>query len=138
MLRKRLVGQAQETLRGAGARPPAENGHMFHRFEAIEPLPGSLHVEFKRCGKPSCRCARGELHGPYWTRRWREGGRQRREQVRPEDLERVRDGLDEWRRLHPPARAAREARRALRWLQEHYPEDWGVEMPSPEGRPGPP
>lgn len=27
-----------------------------------------------RCGKPSCRCARGELHGPYWYVYWRDSG----------------------------------------------------------------
>ena len=26
-----------------------------------------------RCGKPSCRCARGHLHGPYWYAYWRDG-----------------------------------------------------------------
>lgn len=28
-------------------------------------LQGALIVQRRRCGKPGCRCARGELHGPY-------------------------------------------------------------------------
>jgi len=68
----------------------------------IYPLPGSLQPELKRCGKPTCRCTRGELHGPYWYRRWREGGRQRRAYVKEADLERVGAALEKWRRLHPP------------------------------------
>jgi hypothetical protein len=44
-------------------------------------LPGSLQREWKRCGKTNCRCARVALHGPYWSRRWREAGRQRRAYV---------------------------------------------------------
>lgn len=28
-------------------------------------LPGSLVEQRRRCGKEGCRCARGELHGPY-------------------------------------------------------------------------
>jgi hypothetical protein len=28
-------------------------------------LRGSLHSQGRRCGKPGCRCADGELHGPY-------------------------------------------------------------------------
>ena len=28
-------------------------------------LRGSLHGQGRRCGKPGCRCADGELHGPY-------------------------------------------------------------------------
>jgi hypothetical protein len=42
---------------------------------------GSLHLEFKKCGKPNCRCTKGFPHGPYVYRRWREGGRQRRQHI---------------------------------------------------------
>jgi hypothetical protein len=28
-------------------------------------LRGSLILQGRRCGKPGCRCAAGELHGPY-------------------------------------------------------------------------
>ena len=42
---------------------------------------GSLHLEFKRCGRPNCRCARGLLHGPYVYRHRRENGRQKKEYV---------------------------------------------------------
>jgi hypothetical protein len=81
-----------------------------------EPLRGSLHAELKRCGKQSCHCVHGTLHGPYWSLRWREHGRQYRRYVRPDDLERVRVGLDQWRQQHPPARAMRECLRELRQL----------------------
>lgn len=33
--------------------------------EVGEVLHGSVAVQGRRCGKPACRCARGELHGPY-------------------------------------------------------------------------
>ena len=107
-----------ETLGRAGrASVTQENGR---RLRKIEPLRGSLQPEWARCGKASCRCSRGELHGPYWSHRWREGGRQRRRYVRPADLEHVRASLAEWRRLHPPARSMRdvlaELRRLLRQL----------------------
>ena len=119
------LGDAQETLGHTIGRPPNDLCQTLPKITA-EPLPGSVHAEWKTCGKPTCRCARGDLHGPYWSLRWREGGRQRRRYIKPGDLEQVRAGLDEWRRLHPPARSAREALAALRWLQEHYPEDWRV------------
>jgi hypothetical protein len=32
-------------------------------------------LEYVRCGKPGCRCERGQLHGPYWYRYQRVGGR---------------------------------------------------------------
>jgi hypothetical protein len=38
-------------------------------------------LEKTRCGKKSCRCARGELHGPYWYAYYRENGRVRCEYV---------------------------------------------------------
>jgi hypothetical protein len=47
----------------------------------IDPLPGSLHLERKRCGRANCRCLAGRLHGPYVIRHWREGGRQRKAYV---------------------------------------------------------
>src|SRR5437867_1258388 len=82
------------------------------------PLPGTLRAEWKRCGKPNCRCTSGALHGPYWYRRWREDGRQRRAYVRAGDLERVRDALAEWRRLHPPTWAERVILTELRRLTQ--------------------
>jgi hypothetical protein len=44
-------------------------------------LPGAVCAEWKKCGKPTCRCARGKLHGPYYYRYWREGGRLRKAYV---------------------------------------------------------
>ena len=91
-----------------------------HPLPKTGPLAGSLHAELKRCGKPVCRCSRGELHGPYWTRRWREGGRQRRHYVSSADIDLVRHRLDEWRRLHPPARSARDLLAHLRRLSGQF------------------
>ncbi len=30
-----------------------------------------------KCGKPNCRCAKGEGHGPYWYAYWWQHGRTR-------------------------------------------------------------
>jgi hypothetical protein len=32
-------------------------------------------LERVRCGKENCKCARGQLHGPYWYAYWIEGGK---------------------------------------------------------------
>lgn len=50
----------------------------------------TLVPTWKTCGKPGCRCARGELHGPYWSLRWHDGPVHRRRHVRPGDLAAVR------------------------------------------------
>jgi hypothetical protein len=82
------------------------------------PLPGRLHAERKRCNRPNCRCVAGgdALHGPYLYRRWLEHGRRRRQYVKAADAARVRAGLAEWRRLHPPARSTRDLLAGLRRL----------------------
>ncbi len=53
----------------------------FPKTDALSPLPGSLHLEYRRCGRSNCRCRAGYSHGPYTVRRWREGGRQRKQYV---------------------------------------------------------
>ena len=54
-------------------------------------LPGAVCPQWVKCGKPNCKCARGELHGPYWYRFWRDPfGSLCKEYVRPGDLEAVR------------------------------------------------
>ena len=57
---------------------------------ARAPLPGSIHAEWIRCGKPGCHCAHGELHGPYWRRYWREAGRTHKAYVRLEEADQIR------------------------------------------------
>ena len=45
------------------------------------PAIGSVHLEFKRCGKPTCRCCQGLLHGPYAYLNRRDRGSQRKTYV---------------------------------------------------------
>src|SRR5262245_40164378 len=52
-------------------------------------LPGAVCLQWVRCGRRNCRCARRRLHGPYFYRFWREGGRLRKAYVRPADLGQV-------------------------------------------------
>jgi hypothetical protein len=42
-----------------------------------EMLQGALLTQRRRCGNPGCRCARGELHGPYTYLSARAGQRTR-------------------------------------------------------------
>lgn len=39
--------------------------------------PGAVRARYIRCGRPTCRCRNGELHGPYYVARRREAGRVR-------------------------------------------------------------
>jgi hypothetical protein len=70
------------------------------------PLPGVVRPQWVRCGRPNCRCARGDLHGPYFYRFWREGGRLRKEYVKQSEVEQVRACCDERRRSRQQLGAA--------------------------------
>jgi hypothetical protein len=54
-------------------------------------LPAALCTQYVRCGKPACRCARGQLHGPYFYCFWREEGKLKKAYVRIADVDRVRE-----------------------------------------------
>ncbi len=61
----------------------------------VEPLPGAVCPQFVRCGTPGCKCATGDLHGPYYYRFWREDGRLRKAYVKQTDLAAVRAACEE-------------------------------------------
>jgi hypothetical protein len=69
-------------------------------------LPGVVCLQWVRCGRPNCHCARGQLHGPYFYRFWREGGRLRKAYVRPGELERVRERCQARRQARRDIQAA--------------------------------
>ena len=75
---------------------------------------GSLHLEFKKCGRPNCRCGRALLHGPYIYRHWREAGRQRKQYVPMAHLGEV--ALEMERQRSEAARPA-DVRRVLKELR---------------------
>ena len=47
-----------------------DNAKMLHKM-----LPGVVCPQWVRCGRPNCRCSKGQPHGPYFYRFWREGGK---------------------------------------------------------------
>jgi len=76
---------------------------LLESFLGREPLlPGSLYTLRRRCGKPTCRCARGELHAST-VLGYRGEGRPRNITLPPEHLREVR-------RLTEDYRAVRKAR----------------------------
>ncbi len=77
-------------------------------------LPGAVCQQWKRCGRHGCRCMTGALHGPYYYRFWREGGRLRKAYVKPADLDAVQAACVN----------ERELRRARRVLLALGREDW--------------
>lgn len=65
----------------------------------IDPLPGSVCIQFVRCGRPNCRCRTGQenLHGPYFYHFWREKGRLKKRYVKASQVEVVRAACNQRR-----------------------------------------
>lgn len=74
-------------------------------------LPGSLYTLRRKCGKPNCRCTRGELHEST-VLSYRGQGRPQNISPPPEQIDRLRQWTDDYRRV-------RQARAQLvRWQRE--------------------
>ncbi len=74
-------------------------------------LKGAVFAEFRTCGAPTCRCTRGMLHGPYFVRRWREAGRQRKGYVKSANLPGILIAIEATRVATPSAAAMRKETR---------------------------
>jgi len=74
-------------------------------------LPGSLYTLRRKCGKPNCRCTRGELHEST-VLTYRGHGRPQNISPPPQQIDTLRKMTDDYRRV-------RQARAKLvRWQRE--------------------
>ncbi len=90
---------------------PPQLQELLETFLARDPLlPGSLYTLRRRCGKPSCHCARGELHASTVL--------SYRGQGRPQNITPPEAQLDEVRKLTDAYRRFRQARTQLLRLQK--------------------
>lgn len=78
------------------------------------PLPGYICMEYRRCGRANCRCSTGQLHGPYYVRRWWEAGRQRKAYVRRSSLVEMLLATAEYRAMKVPVSRILASLRATR------------------------
>jgi hypothetical protein len=100
-------------------------GPSLPRSRTANPLPktcdyGAVCVQWVRCGKPSCRCARphGALHGPYSYLFWRTAGRLRKQYLPAAQAQAVRRACAQRRERERLGRAAlREAWSVLNALR---------------------
>lgn len=111
-----IVGQKR--LRNVHFRARNNREDMMPPKTIPDKLPGVVCAQYIRCGKPNCRCARGELHGPFYYRFWRDhNGRQHKVYVRKADLEKVRNACEARQREQEEVREyLAKGPRALRWL----------------------
>jgi len=85
----------QALMRIAQRLPGLIEGVMGVRAEVMA---ASLSKTHKVCGKPNCKCARGEKHEVYQLS-WTENGRRRSTHVRSDELDKVRAAVERYRKL---------------------------------------
>lgn len=72
-------------------------GRTLRAMTPDKPLtPGSFYLMRRKCGKPNCRCARGQLH-PVWVLTRREAGRPKLYPVPASERSRLRQWAGAWR-----------------------------------------
>lgn len=79
-----------------------------------EVLRGSLVERYVTCGNPSCKCARGERHGPVWYLTVTLGpGRTTGATIPPERVDQVRQRLDNFQKIKEQLERISEINREL-------------------------
>jgi hypothetical protein len=67
-------------------------------MEPGQMVAGSLYKVYRKCGKPGCRCAKGEMHGPFACLSTRDQGRRKVKHIRQGDEDWVARRAAEYRR----------------------------------------
>ncbi|MGB8509757.1 MAG: DUF6788 family protein [Pyrinomonadaceae bacterium] len=72
---------------------------MKNKTENLLPkmLRGSIHAQYVRCGKATCKCARGELHGAYYYHFVREGRKLTKRYLKAHEVEQMQTACLAWR-----------------------------------------
>jgi len=86
--------------------------------ELVRPGPmlaGCFYEMYKKCGRAGCRCARGELHGPYPVMAIARGGRRSTRSVRRDRVAGVKARTEAYRAFQ---QKRRRLGRALRRIVE--------------------
>jgi hypothetical protein len=91
-------------------------------------LCGTVHREFKKCGKSNCKCARGELHGAYYYHFVRVDRKLKKRYLKASEVEQVkiaclgRREKEKEQRTHQRAawKHLREIREEIREFRNHF------------------
>jgi len=103
------LNQLLDELESKLAELEAEEDKLGRALQELAPYP-NLRREYRKCGKPNCHCARGQLHGPYWYAYYKQGGKTKAIYFGKNPPELPEDAISkaEYRKF---AKAARELRR---------------------------
>lgn len=90
--------------------------------------PGSFYLLRRKCGKASCRCARGQLHA-VWVLTRSESGQHRLYSVPPDQRAQVRQRAAAWRRYQRAWARLLQQMTALLALADQLAESQRVDWP---------
>ena len=119
------------TLRQRLWRLHAALGRLLRTMTSQGPLtPGSFYLLRRKCGKPSCRCARGQLHA-VWVLTRSENGKHKLYTVPPAQRAEIRQRAAAWRRYQRArARFVQELSRLL-VLADQIAQSQRIDWPPP-------
>lgn len=92
--KKRIVSQRS----GSPARSK-KVGESLHKIVTAPAYRFSVCAQYVKCGKPNCKCALGQSHGPYFAAFWKENGRIRKRYIKLADVEQMRELSEQPRQL---------------------------------------
>jgi len=99
MIQRRSVQQELSRLRQRLRELLEELGEVLETaYERSPVIKGTAYELARRCGKPNCRCTRGELHRSM-VLSWSEGGRSRLKSLKASQVDRVRSQTRAYARL---------------------------------------
>jgi hypothetical protein len=87
----------------------------------IEAIRGDVNARMVTCGKLNCKCAKGELHGPYFVYRVRTYGKRHSKYIRKRDVSAVKLAVEQGRAERKQSqRELQEAIRTLRLMRNGF------------------
>jgi hypothetical protein len=109
----------------------ASLGRLLRTMTSQGPLtPGSFYLLRRKCGKPSCRCARGQLHA-VWVLTRSENGKHRLYPVPPAQRAEIRQRAAAWRRYQRARARFVQQLGTLLALADHIAQSQRVDWPPP-------
>jgi hypothetical protein len=82
-------------------------------------LPGNIERRMVRCGKPNCKCAKGELHGPYYYHQTWSGTEHQRRYITLANVPEVTEACETYRQLQASLRVGREEYKQMMAQMRH-------------------
>lgn len=99
-----------------------------------ELIPGSFYLLHRKCGKPSCRCAKGQLHATYVLTR-SEAGKHKLYCVPPDQRARIRKLAAAWKRSQKARAKLHKLHAQLLALADQIVQAQQVDWPPPSPPP---